>query len=70
VFNYNNPGINYNNYVDIIAIDNLPSLLPHESSQYFSSKLVELLKTYKKDEFNHWKNNLNIYYKTQKMQYK
>ena len=30
-------------FFDIIAIDNLPSLLPFESSNYFSNKLYELL---------------------------
>ena len=55
------PVYSYNEYVDIIAIDNLPSLLPFESSSYFSSKLIELFSTYKKDELNYWSNNLNIY---------
>jgi saccharopine dehydrogenase (NAD+, L-lysine-forming) len=39
------PVFNYNEYVDIIAIDNLPSLLPKESSDVFSKKCVELLTT-------------------------
>ena len=40
------PIYNYNNFVDIIAIDNLPSFLPRESSEYFSEKLVALLEEY------------------------
>jgi len=40
------PIYNYNNYVSIIAIDNLPSFLPRESSNYFSEKLVSLLEEY------------------------
>jgi saccharopine dehydrogenase (NAD+, L-lysine-forming) len=40
------PIYNYNNFVNIIAIDNLPSFLPQESSEYFSEKLVALLEEY------------------------
>lgn len=56
------PIFKYNNYVDIIAIDNLPSLLPKESSDYFSKKLLTLLLDFNKDTNNYWKNNLKIYY--------
>jgi saccharopine dehydrogenase (NAD+, L-lysine-forming) len=52
----------YNKYIDIIAIDNLPSLLPKESSDYFSKKLTELLLQFNEDPNNYWKNTLNIYY--------
>ncbi len=57
------PVINYNKNVSIIAIENLPSLLPIDSSIYFSKKLTQLLIEYKNgDKKNHWKNNLNIFY--------
>ena len=59
---FENPVYKYNNYVDIIAIDNLPSLLPKESSDYFSKKLLTLLLDFNKDTNNYWKNNLKIYY--------
>ena len=39
---WENPVFSYNEFVDIIAISNLPSLLPKESSDYFSRKCVEL----------------------------
>lgn len=51
----------YNEYVDIIAIDNLPSLLPFDSSNEFSSIMVELLKTYNNDIYSYWENNLKIF---------
>ena len=47
----------YNNFVDIIAIDNLPSMLPLDSSTYFSNKLVELFN----NNDNYWKNNYLVY---------
>lgn len=37
------PVYSYNQFVDIIAINNLPSLLPKESSSHFSSKCVDIL---------------------------
>jgi len=58
---WSNPIYSYNEFVDIIAIDNLPSLLPFDSSIEFSSKMVKLLETFKDDEFNYWKNNYEIY---------
>lgn len=39
------PVIRINDKLDLIAIDNLPSLLPFESCQAFSSKLVEIINT-------------------------
>jgi len=56
------PVFSYNKYVDIISIDNLPSLLPKESSAYFSGKLVDLLLQLNEDPNNYWKNTLDIYY--------
>jgi saccharopine dehydrogenase (NAD+, L-lysine-forming) len=42
---WKNPVV-YSNNVSVIAIDNLPSLLPRESSSDFSKKLAELLQQY------------------------
>ena len=52
----------YNEYVDIIAINNLPSLLPKESSNYFSSHCVNLIKDLHNDKNDYWKNNENIFF--------
>jgi len=52
------PVLSYNNFVDIIAIDNLPSLLPKDSSIAFSSILINLLLNYNDKQ---WNNNKNIY---------
>ena len=56
------PIYKYNEFVDIIGIDNLPSLLPKESSDFFSNKLLNLLLDYNSDKNNYWKNSLSIYY--------
>jgi saccharopine dehydrogenase (NAD+, L-lysine-forming) len=40
---FENPVYKYNDYVDIIAINNLPSLIPKDSSIYFSKILLNLL---------------------------
>ena len=59
------PVYKYNRYVDIIAINNLPSLLPKESSDEFSNIFKDLLLDYNNDSNNdskkYWSNNLNIY---------
>jgi saccharopine dehydrogenase (NAD+, L-lysine-forming) len=55
------PVFSYNNLVDIIAIDNLPSLLPFESSIEFSSLLTNLLTQYHTDPYSYWKNNLETF---------
>jgi saccharopine dehydrogenase (NAD+, L-lysine-forming) len=55
------PVYSYNEFVDIIAIDNLPSLLPKDSSDYFSEKFTELLIDYKNDRNNYWCNNKKIF---------
>lgn len=60
---WDSPVFNYNNFVDIIAINNLPSLLPKDSSNYFSEKFVDLLLDFKKDNNNYWKNNKEIFKK-------
>lgn len=61
---WENPIYKYNEFVDIISIDNLPSILPKESSDFFSNKLVEFLLDFHSDKNNYWKNCLNIFYKT------
>ena len=53
------PVCNYNKDISIIAIDNLPSLLPRDSSTEFSNRLTDLLFRY--DEPS-WKKNIDIYY--------
>jgi saccharopine dehydrogenase (NAD+, L-lysine-forming) len=55
------PIYKYNNLVDVISIDNLPSILPKESSDFFSNKLVELLLEFHSDKNNYWKNCLDIF---------
>jgi len=59
---WEDPIFSYNKFVDIIAIDNLPSLLPKESSIHFSNLLVKLLLDFNSDPNNYWKDNLNIFY--------
>ena len=59
---WENPVFQYNNFVDIIAINNLPSLLPKESSNFFSSKCVDLLNDIHNDENLYWKNNEMVFY--------
>lgn len=53
------PVFSYSKNVDIIAISNLPSLLPKESSKFFSNKCVELLLDM---ESAVWKKAEQIYY--------
>jgi saccharopine dehydrogenase (NAD+, L-lysine-forming) len=57
------PVFKYNEFVDIIAIDNLPSLLPYESSTEFSSLLTNLLTQYEQDQNKYWENNLQTFKK-------
>jgi saccharopine dehydrogenase (NAD+, L-lysine-forming) len=61
------PVYSYNDNVDIIAIENLPSLLPYDSSNFFSNKLTELLLTYKTsinstNNTNYWKKCINVFF--------
>ena len=60
---WSNPVYIYNECVDIIAIDNLPSLLPKESSNNFSEKLTDILLTYFDDNKRYWINNFIHYAK-------
>lgn len=47
--------------VNIIAIENLPSLLPRESSIHFSKRLTELLLDFKEDSNQIWQRSLAIF---------
>lgn len=58
---WDNPVFNYSNLVDIIAISNLPSLLPKDSSNYFSNKCKDLILDIPMDKNNYWKNVTNIF---------
>jgi saccharopine dehydrogenase (NAD+, L-lysine-forming) len=58
---WNNPIFKPNQFVKIIAIDNLPSMIPQSSSDYFSNQFVQLLKDYSNDNNKIWEQNLNIY---------
>ena len=50
----------YNDKVDVISINNLPSLLPKDSSDEFSEILVKLLVNFNNNSI--WKNNEQYYY--------
>ena len=56
------PVYSYNKYIDIIAINNLPSLIPKESSTYFSLNCIELLTNKNEDTRTYWKNAEQTYY--------
>ncbi len=58
---WENPIIRFGDQIDIIAIDNLPSLLPKESSDYFSKRLTDLILDLELDRNNFWKSNMEIY---------
>jgi saccharopine dehydrogenase (NAD+, L-lysine-forming) len=51
---WSKPAHKYNELVSIIAIENLPSLLPKECSDSFSSKFTDLLLDYKEDSKGIW----------------
>jgi saccharopine dehydrogenase (NAD+, L-lysine-forming) len=60
---WSKPVLKISDNVDVIAIDNLPSLLPKDSSDEFSKILVDLIL----QEKNHqkiWKGALNVFHKT------
>jgi saccharopine dehydrogenase (NAD+, L-lysine-forming) len=56
---WDNPVYSYNDLVDIISISNLPSLLPKDSSDFFSKQCIKLLLNMDSDI---WKNNENIFH--------
>jgi saccharopine dehydrogenase (NAD+, L-lysine-forming) len=58
--NWHEPVVEANEYVSIIAIENLPSLIPKESSDHFSEKLYDLLINLKTDNTT-WEKNLEIF---------
>lgn len=53
---FEEPIISINNRLDIISIDNLPSLLPRESSSAFSSKLIDVIILSKKSVWDKVRN--------------
>lgn len=55
---YNNEG---DCLIDLIAIDNLPTLIPIESSKDFSEKIVKLVLQINDDPENVWNRCLNFY---------
>lgn len=55
---WENPVFHYNNYVSIIAIENLPSLLPKESSDEFSELCTNLLLSFGNDT---WQRCADVY---------
>jgi len=56
------PVFQLNPYVDIIAIENLPSLLPLESSRHFSNLFIRLIiEKLNGDKLGRWKKNRDIY---------
>ena len=57
---FEKPIYKFNENIDIICIDNLPSLLPINSSTEFSNKLTELILTVNTDII--WENLENLYY--------
>lgn len=60
---HENPVIRINDCVDLIAIDNLPTLIPIESSKHFSNKLVELLININDKNNDVWLRCINEFYK-------
>lgn len=67
VTTYDNPVVrakNGNGYIDIIAIDNLPSFLPLESSIAFSNQLIQPLELLLSGHHDHfiWKRAENAYF--------
>ena len=59
------PVYSYNENVDVISINNLPSLLPKDSSDEFSEILVRLLLNFNNDST--WEKNKKYYYNIIKM---
>lgn len=60
---HENPVLNFGNNIDLIAINNLPTLIPIESSNYFSERLVLLLIQINSDPNHIWKNNFDLFVK-------
>ena len=62
---WSNPVLKYNEHINIIAIDNLPSLLPYDSSIYFSKLCCNLLLNYNRYK-NIWKGSKEELYNAYK----
>jgi saccharopine dehydrogenase (NAD+, L-lysine-forming) len=60
---WSKPVLRISDNVDIIAIDNLPSLLPKDSSDEFSKILLDLILE-EKDCQKIWKGAADVFYKT------
>ena len=58
---FENPVIKINNLVDLISIDNLPTLLPNESSVEFSNKLINIILDVNKNT-NYWNYNIELFF--------
>ena len=56
---WDSPVYKYNDLVSVIAIDNMPSLLPRESSDYFSGILTELIL---EKDMKIWEKALSIFF--------
>lgn len=56
-----NPIKQINDNIDLISIDNLPSLIPIESSTEFSNQLTNLLLEINTDPHQIWERNINIF---------
>lgn len=59
---WKNPILTYNSNVDLVLIDNLPSLLPYDSSIHFSSLFVKILLEYNNDINKIWHSNKLIFF--------
>ena len=61
---FQTPVFQINEFIKIIAVSNLPSFLPKDSSTYFSNKCTQLLLEYSNDIYPvNWINNKDIFYK-------
>ena len=58
---WENPVFTYNKFVDIIAINNLPSLIPRESSEMFSNNLTKLIIGKDTNYKDSWDKNEDIF---------
>jgi len=56
------PAFKYNDLVDVVAIENLPALLPKTSSDRFYLAFTDLLLDYTEDTRGIWKDTLGCFY--------
>ena len=59
--NFDNPILTIKDNVYVISIDNLPTLLPNESSTEFSSNLINIISEVNKNN-NYWNYNLQYFF--------